>query len=147
MKKAEFLTDFLPLDVTEGRETQRLRLLEPFRVYSAVLDDQIEVAAGFEFDGESIPVWAQTFAPPFGQSRRGAAVHDWLYRHGGYYRATGQFVRVTRKQADAVYKELVLAKGLSSWRANMRYGVLRLLGWAAWNQNQENRENDPILYS
>lgn len=144
--KAEFLTDFIVLDITEGREVQRLKLLEPFMVYSAVLQDQVHVSEGFEFDGESIPVWLQTLVPPFGQSRRGAAIHDWLYQHGGYYRATGQFVSVTRKQADEVYKELVLAKGLPKWRATLRFSVLRAVGWLHWNKSQEKHhkyERDP----
>lgn len=144
--KAEFLTDFRVLDVTEDREVQRLMLLEPLRVYSAVLDDQIQVAEGFEFDGESIPLCMQTLVRPFGQSRRGACVHDWLYHHGGYYRADSSFVRVTREQADEVYRELILAKGLAPWRATMRYTILRLVGWIAWNQNEKNRSMDPLLH-
>lgn len=144
---AEFLTEFRVLDVTEDREVQRLMLLEPFRVYSAVLDDQIQVSEGFEFDGESIPLCMQTLVKPFGQSRRGACVHDWLYRHGGYYRADSSFVRVTRKQADEVYRELILAKGLAPWRATIRYSILRLVGWAAWNQNEKNRSSDPLLHA
>lgn len=137
-RAAEFLTEFRALDVSEGTETDHLRLLEPFGVYSAVLDDEFEVAAGFDFDGESIPMAARWLVKPFGQSKRGACVHDWLYRHGGYYRADGFFVRVSRKKADAVYHELVMLKGLPGWRANMRWGVLRLVGWKAWNANQKN---------
>lgn len=59
-------------------------------------------------------------------------------RHRGYWRKDGTFVPVTRKQADAVYHELVLLKGLPTWRANLRWGVLRLVGWKAWNSNQKN---------
>lgn len=145
--KAEFLTDFIVLDITEDQEVQRLKLLEPFRVYSAVLQDQVQVSEGFEFDGESIPLFLQGLVKPFGQSRRGACVHDWLYRHGGYYRADSSFVPVTRKQADAVYRELILAKGLAPWRAATRYSILRLVGWAAWSQNEKNRNNDILLRS
>jgi len=135
--KAEFLTDFRVLDITEDREVQRLKLLEPLRVYSAVLDDQVQVPEGFEFDGESIPLILQGLVKPFGQSRRGAAVHDYLYRNGGYYRADGSFTQVTRKQADEVYRELVLAKGLAPWRANLRFGILRAVGFIAWNENKK----------
>ena len=144
-KQAEFLTDFRVLDITEDYEVQKLRLIEPFRVYSAVLDDQVQVSEGFEFDGESIPLILQGWVKPFGQSRRGAAVHDWLYRQGGYYRADSSFVPVTRKQADEVYRELILAKGLAPWRATLRYHILRLVGWSAWNQNEKQRQNDPAL--
>lgn len=133
MKEPAFLSDFRVLDVTEGRETSTLQLLEPFQVYSAYLDAIITVPAGFRFDGESIPVALQWLVPPFGQSKRGACVHDYLYRTRGFHTLTGEVVPVTRAEADAVYRELITAKGLPKWRATMRWGVLRLVGWAAWN--------------
>lgn len=132
-RAAEFLTDLRSLDVAEGMEVNRFQLLDDFRVYSAVLGDILTVPAGFTFDGESIPSFVAWLAPPFGQSKRGACVHDYLYRHSGYYRHTGIFKPVTRKQADAVYHELVTLKGLPAWRATMRWSVLRLAGWYAWN--------------
>lgn len=132
-RAAEFLTEFRALDVAEGRETKRLQLAQNFAVYSAVLGDTITVPEGFTFDGESIPSFVAWIAPPFGQSKRGACVHDYLYRHSGYYPLNGVFKPVTRAQADAVYHELVTLKGLPRWRAAMRWTVLRLAGWYAWN--------------
>jgi hypothetical protein len=133
MNPAEFITDFKALDVSEGQQTHMLQLIEPLTVYSGVLDKIITVPKGFTFDGESIPVWLHGLVPPFGQSKRGACVHDYLYRFHGFEDHAGQFHPVTRAQADAVYKELVQAKGLPSWRANVRWGVLRLVGWVAWS--------------
>lgn len=133
MKEPAFLSEFRVLDVTEGRETSTLELLEPFQVYSAVLDAIITVPAGFRFDGESIPVALQWLVPPFGQSKRGACVHDYLYRTRGFHTVAGEVVPVSRAEADAVYRELIAAKGLPRWRASMRWAVLRLVGWAAWN--------------
>lgn len=130
-RPAEFLTEYKALDVTEGQSTKTLELLEPLIVYSAVLQDEIRVHAGFTFDGESIPPAIHWLVPPFGQSKRGACVHDYLYRHGGYYKNL-RLVPVTRQQADAVYRELITAKGLPAWRANMRYLTLRVVGWWAW---------------
>jgi hypothetical protein len=139
MKEAQFINEFRALDVAEGRETSLLKLLSPFTVYSGVLDAIITVPKGFTFDGESIPVWLHGIAPPFGQSKRGACVHDYLYRHHGYKTPGGEFHPVTRAQADAVYKELVQAKGLPSWRSTVRWGVLRLVGWVAWNNSPANK--------
>jgi hypothetical protein len=132
MKEASFITEFQALDVAEGQQTSLLKLIAPFSVYSAVLDAIITAPEGFTFDGESIPVWLHGLVPPFGQSKRGACIHDYLYRNHGYRTPGGDFHPVTRAQADAVYKELVQAKGLPGWRANVRWGVLRLVGWAAW---------------
>lgn len=140
MNPAEFITNFQALDVTEGFETHTLRLLEPLVVYSGVLDARITVPAGFIFDGESIPLWLQWLAPPFGDSKRGACVHDWLYRNAGYYDESGVFQKVLRSQADAVYRELIEAKGLPRWRANIRWAVLRVVGGLAWRDNRKTRD-------
>jgi len=135
MKEPAFLSEFRALDVTEGTATHTLMLTEKFQVYSATLDAIITVPHGFTFDGESIPRFLQPLVPPFGQSKRGACVHDYLYRYAGYHSVTGIIIGVNRAEADAVYCELIRAKGLPWWRANMRWGVLRLFGWHAWNSN------------
>jgi hypothetical protein len=139
MSESAFITDLRVEDITEGTDTQTLRLLAPFRVYSQTLDAIITVPEGFIFDGESIPAWLQGLVKPFGQSKRGACVHDYLYRYGAYITTSGGRVEVSRAQADKVYFELVRAKGLPSWRANIRWGVLRLVGWAAWNSSAKDR--------
>jgi len=135
----EFLSDPEFVDITEGRETQRYRLRGELSVYSAVLDRVITVPDGFEFDGESIPVGLQWLVKRFGASKRGAAVHDYLYRLGGYRRRTGGIEPVTRRQADAVYEELLRLRGLPAWRATLRWFTLRCVGWAAWRENEAQR--------
>lgn len=140
MKEAKFLTEFRALDVTEGFQTHTLQLLEPLVVYSGILDAVITVPSGFTFDGESIPLCLQWLAPPFGDSKRGACVHDWLYRKAGYQDEHGVLRTVRRSQADAVYRELIEAKGLPGWRANIRWAVLRLVGGLAWNANRKNQD-------
>lgn len=140
---AKFLSDIEVLDVTEGRQTHTLRLSKNFVVYSGVLDAKITVPKGFVFDGESIPVALQWLVPPFGQSKRGACVHDYLYRYAGYHDSKGHFIRpVSRSQADQVYHELIEAKGLPSWRANLRWSILRAVGWSAWNSNSKTHYKD-----
>lgn len=140
MNKAEFITDFRALDITEGFDTRTLELESPFSVYSGTLDAIITVPSGFVFDGESIPIWLQWLSPPFGDSKRGACVHDWIYRNAGFYDADGVFHPLLRKQADAVYRELIEAKGLPRWRATIRWAVLRLVGWVAWRDNRRTRD-------
>lgn len=129
-----FLNELRVLDITEGTETRRFQLLENFSVISAVVGGIITVPAGFQYDGESIPVALHSLVPPFGQSKRAACVHDYLYQFGGYQHVDGSWTEVTRKTADEVYLELALLKGLPQWRAMMRYRVLRLVGWVAWNK-------------
>ena len=137
-RRAAFLTEIKSLDVSEGETTREFELLEDFTFYSAVLGAEVTVPAGFRFDGESIPDCLHWLVPPFGQSKRGACAHDYLYQMAGYMGADGKLVPVTRATADKVYRELTMLKGLPAWRARMRYGVLRLVGWAAWNGHRRN---------
>lgn len=139
-KPAEFITEFKALDVTEGSQTHTLMLMEPFIVYSGYLNVTIVVPEGFTFDGESIPLALQWLAPPFGDSKRGACVHDWLYRNAGFFDSEGVLRPVLRKQADEVYRELIEAKGLPRWRANIRWAALRLVGGFAWRANRKTRD-------
>lgn len=139
MKKAEFITEFKALDVTEGFDTHTLQLVEPLEVYSGYLDAIIRAPKGFTFDGESIPLWLQWLSPPFGDSKRGACIHDYLYRNAGYIDADGRLHPVSRSQADAVYRELIEAKGLPRWRANIRWATLRLVGGFAWQANRKEK--------
>jgi len=140
MRQDEFLSELRAEDISEGKETSRFRLIEPFRLYSAVLGIELEIPEGFECDGESIPLSIRWLVKPYGQSRRAAVVHDAGYKHAGFYDVYGLFHPVTRKTADDVYRELATLKykvsGLPKWRATMRWMVLRLVGWSAWNEHR-----------
>lgn len=135
--KPEFLSELRSLDVSEGEETRQFEVIAPFCVASAVLKAIVTVPVGFRYDGESIPSALQGIAPPFGQSRRAACVHDYLYKHAGWQDEEGVWHRIDRLTADRVYLELALLKGLPQWRALMRYRVLRLVGWAAWRKHRK----------
>lgn len=136
MRAAQFITDPAFTLTTEGRDTARLALASELVVYSAVLEAELHIPAGFEFDGESIPRWLHGIVPPYGYTRRGAAIHDYLYRFGGYHAPDSSLVSVTRAQADAVYREMIEARGFPAWRATVRWFALRCLGWIAWRQNR-----------
>ena len=138
-----FLSDFRVWEEAEGAEVHAYELAEPFIIRSTVLNNAVvTVPKGFKFDGESIPAWLAWLVKPMGESRRGACVHDYLYSNRGYYTAYGTFIPVDRKTADAVYRELVIAKGLPKWRAAVRWGVLRLVGWKAWNDDALAKPDD-----
>lgn len=131
-----FLSDFRVFAVAEGTTVNEYKLAEDFIVFSETLKARVVVPAGFDFDGESIPLWLVGLAHPMGECRRGACVHDYLYRYSGYKNAAGHFVPVTRAQADAVYYELILAKGTPKWRATIRWALLRAVGFFAWQGNK-----------
>lgn len=130
--EAAFLTNTRFEDVTEGSETQRLRTMDELQVFSAVLNAVIVIPAGFEFE-ESIPSFLFSVSRPRGESKRAACVHDWLYRKGSYTNFGGTFP-VTRQQADAVYHELLVAKGVHPVRAYFRWLGVRLGGWLSFKK-------------
>lgn len=137
MKEAAFLTNPIIADVAEGDEAQRFRLLGPLVAYSAVLGVEFIIREGFEFE-ESIPFLAWSIARPLGSTRRGAAVHDWAYRHRSLMLKDGGAIPVTRAQADALYHEFLLVKGTPKWRATARWAFLRAGGFLAWINNAKN---------
>lgn len=128
--EASFLSNPRFEDISEGAETQKLRLIDELQVFSAVLNAQIIIPAGFEFE-ESIPSFLFSIARPRGESKRAACVHDWLYRNKSYSNLGGTFP-ITRSQADNVYYELLRCKGVSVTRAYTRWLGVRLGGWFSW---------------
>ncbi len=134
MREACFITNPAIEDVAEGDEAQKFRLESPLIAYSAFLDAEFVIPEGFEFE-ESIPFLLWSVARPLGSTRRGAAIHDYAYRNRKLVLTSGGAVPVTRSEADSLYREFLLVKGTPSWRANVRWFVLRLSGWTAWVQN------------
>lgn len=132
-REAEFLTDPRFEDVATGKETQKLKLLGKLVFYSAELGETFEVPDGYVFS-ESIPFLLWSISRPLAITRRGAAAHDYAYEFHGLRRASdGVLVPVTRRQADAVYYELLRAKEASKSLSWTRWAVLRIAGGHAWN--------------
>lgn len=145
-RPAEFITDPRFLDISEDGETQRLKLLEDLRAYSAILRQELFIEAGFEF-AESIPRAALGLVPQKGSTKRGACIHDHLYLNGGY-RIYAPLpggeplifrVPITRAQADAVYHEFLRVKGCGRASAYLRWLGVRAGGWVAWNAHRKLR--------
>ena len=85
---------------------------------------KLTVRAGFTFDGASIPraLWRLCGHPLEVPRVAAALAHDWLYAAHVCDRET----------ADAIYKALMLAVGISSWRAAIEHAALRLCGSKAY---------------
>lgn len=95
-------------------------LLEPLQ-YGA-----ITVPAGFESDGASVPrfFWRLVFPPGDSQALRAAIIHDWIYRRhpAGW----------SRKEADELFRSLLVADGVPKWRARLAHRGVRLFGRSSW---------------
>ena len=99
-------------------------VVESFRVYAdEALTGVLEVPAGFITDLNSVPRfwWAVSPATDWPEA---AVVHDWMYAR-----------QRPRDEADRVYRELLIHLGMGLKRAEVRYRVLRLLGWYAYHQH------------
>ena len=105
---------------TEDERGNVYTLLEPFYYCG------LEIPAGFESDGASVPrmFWASVFPPGDSKALRPALIHDFIYRTHPE--------RWTRKMADDAFLELLIAAGISKWRAYKAYWGVRLFGNAAW---------------
>lgn len=113
--------EFRILDERDGGR-ERFMLLLPLTFTSDVMGD-ITVPPGFVSDGESVPrLLAGLTGLP---SLRSGIVHDWLYQShlGG---------AITKEQADAVYKEMLLAAGIDEVHAQERYAAVDFYGGNAW---------------
>ena len=76
------------------------------------------VPKGFIFDGASIPTWLRWIFPHGGAKFAAACFHDWGYRLG----------KITRKEADDAFLDIMLANGVSAWRARTMYAAVRVFG-------------------
>lgn len=80
----------------------------------------VTIPAGFVCDLNSIPRFLWWASTPTDYPQAGAT-HDYLYD-----------LQIPRATADAVYLEILLALGMSSTRAKLRYDALRLFGGPAY---------------
>lgn len=91
---------------------------------SAVLGTLVIVPIGFVTDFASVPRAPFTYWLFGGVGDEAAVIHDWLYDGG----------TVPRKVADAVYREALLASGVSSWRAAAMWAAVRALGGSRYRK-------------
>ena len=87
----------------------------------------VRVAAGFKFDGCSIPraLWRLCGHPMEVPRVAAALAHDWLYAAHVCDRAT----------ADEIFREVCKLVELGAIRRNVEYYALRVAGGAAWNSH------------
>ena len=97
--------------------------------------EKATVRKGFIFDFASVPRGLYWLYPPAGNGsdRYGVAalIHDWLYVHrkiGGR--------KITRKEADLLFLEIMLYIGVSKITARIMYRAVRMFGWIPWNKRK-----------
>lgn len=86
----------------------------------------LEIPAGFESDGASVPrfFWRCVFPPSAPRALLAAFVHDFIYRtHPRGW---------SRKEADMTFRELLIQQGVPRVTAETAYLGVRLFGGSAW---------------
>lgn len=116
---ARFLTPLL-LQYVDGRTWV---LIAPFHYQSDVVQRTLYVPAGQSTDFNSIPRLLWRVCPPADHAEAGV-VHDWAYRTGA----------LTRKEADDVFYEALLALGVSSWKARTMWAAVRMFGGGPYQE-------------
>jgi len=119
---------------------------------------RLKIAAGFEYDGASVPrpLWTLTGIERDGLQRAAALVHDVIYRHNGWLpqgmqeiwndgaeiweavpvsEATPDASRWTREDADRLFCRMLREAGVSMLRRRMMFRGVRAFGWAYWDQD------------
>ena len=92
---AGFLSSLSATQITD--KVWRINL--PLIYQSDLIKEEIVVPSGFCCDFESVPRLPLVYAWLGHTSQRGGTVHDYLYRKDSY-------PRVSRAQADAIYREI-----------------------------------------
>ena len=77
----------------------------------------ITVPQGFRFDGASTPRALWSVVPPFKRTKKAACIHDWNCRNAKN--------ASERKDADKLFRTMLLEAGLSKTRARLAYWGVR----------------------
>lgn len=126
MKNVEFdLPKLVPPREAGGAWT----LAEDWRVLWR--DGSFALPAGFGTDGASIPraLWRVCGTPLDVPRLYAALVHDWLY--------SGGVPCTTRAEADAAYRDMQVALGVSRAKAWAEWAALRLFGASHWEASDD----------
>jgi hypothetical protein len=98
-------------------------ILRPLIYDSDVAQRVFIVPEGFVTDFASVPRIPLAFLLTGDSAHEAAVVHDWLYREK----------TVSRKTADAVFREASGASGEPGWKSWLMWAGVRVGGWMAWN--------------
>ena len=100
------------------RGSRVFRLTNRFRYYSSL--GIIEVPAGTETDGASVPRAFWTILEPFGEYFGAAVIHDFLYSPANH--------EFDRWESDIIFKEAMFNAGVPWQKREIIYHAVRIFG-------------------
>lgn len=94
----------------------------------------LTIPRGFPFDLASIPRIFTRLIARFELGIEPPLVHDYLYSLGGRppRGRINPYRRFDREEADRIFLDLMLRRGIKKWKAYLAFIAVRLFGWAAW---------------
>ena len=90
----------------------------------------VTALVGMETDLASIPKGLRSIVSVVGKYANAAVLHDWLYRGNNW--DDGQ--KATRKEADKMFRDLMIEDGEKVWRAKLMYAAVRVGGVFSWKK-------------
>lgn len=130
----------LRLDYIDGHSWQ---VVEGFtyRIGSPDGEEFVHIPEGFVTDFASIPRPLKVLWPsPGGPWDKPAVVHDFIYRFGYVQRNGGAIRRVTRLEADDIFRE---GMDVTDTRETAEYCLYRGVRLGGWNSWRKHRKSDP----
>lgn len=90
-------------------------------LYAGFEHKGITVPQGFTFNGNSIPKAFRFFLGQY-DYLQASCVHDYLYN------TKSDYLNVSRKEADIIYRDYLVELGYSKYKAYVCYGFVRIFG-------------------
>ena len=118
--------------------TKNLYVVALDYTFKVFIDGQTQtfvIPKGFVYDGMTDSRLFRPFtgSTPDGIHRAAVTTHDWFYQHKGVVKTIkGETVRVTRKQADEIFKQCLQAVNMRKMRVWLYYRAVRILGRFYW---------------
>lgn len=98
----------------------------------------IIIPKGFRCDHASIPRFLWSIICPQDLSDEAPVMHDFLYRRAGlptFSYATCTMVTFTRKQADKMFRDLMIFRKVEPWKRIVAYRAVRLFAYFVWRKH------------
>lgn len=127
-------SELRPPVVTYLAAERRWRLEEPYRYRDG--PTLLEIPRHFSFDMASIPRLFWWLVAPFELSISAPLIHDFLYRYAGAppIGSLDPPRSYDRKEADALFREVMRQEGVATWRWRAAYIAVRRFGSGAWGK-------------
>jgi hypothetical protein len=122
-ERVNYFPDKLRLEDAGMRGGIRVFRIERFFRYISSFGI-IEVPAGTETDGASVPRAFWSIFDPFGEYFAAAVIHDFLYSPGN--------IEFTRFESDVIFKEAMYNVGVPWYRREIIYQAVRIFGGSSY---------------